>query len=95
MITEAVDIWHIGVLPGDDGRTIRDENGLLVATGEDYALAAIAVFDHNLAAIERLVDGGEINRSQTIALLADLCGFAHAEAVRFADCLFDTRTRGR
>lgn len=38
-------MWHIGTVPGDDGRTVRDENGLEVArfsSVEDAKAAAAA-----------------------------------------------------
>lgn len=41
------DPWHIGELPGDDGRTIRDQNGLTVGIALDRAQARLLVDAHN------------------------------------------------
>lgn len=46
---ETPDIWHVGELPGDDGRTIRDENGLTVAVATTAAQAFAIVEAHNAA----------------------------------------------
>lgn len=45
MLTE--DPWHIGELPGDDGRTIRDSNGLTVKVCVTPELAQVDVDEHN------------------------------------------------
>lgn len=41
------DPWHIGELPGDDGRTIRDQNGLTVRVAATEAKAHEIVDAHN------------------------------------------------
>lgn len=41
------DPWHVGELPGDDGRTIRDQNGLTVDVKPTAAEAAAAVAQNN------------------------------------------------
>lgn len=40
------DPWHIGELPGDDGRTVRDQNGLKVLTATTAREARQRVLDH-------------------------------------------------
>lgn len=42
------DPWHVGELPGDDGRTIRDQNGLTVSVETTAIAAAEKVAAHNL-----------------------------------------------
>lgn len=42
------DPWHVGELPGDDGRTVRDENGLTVSVETTALAAAEKVAAHNL-----------------------------------------------
>lgn len=46
----AADLWHVGELPGDDGRMIRDENGLEIARAESRWQADRLVAAHNPAA---------------------------------------------
>ncbi len=41
------DPWHVGELSGDDGRTIRDENGLTVKVCATAEQAAAEVAQHN------------------------------------------------
>ncbi|MEH0194600.1 hypothetical protein V7S57_02575 [Caulobacter sp. CCNWLY153] len=41
------DPWHVGQLPGDNGRVIRDQNGLFVAAAHTVADALRSVQQHN------------------------------------------------
>lgn len=51
-MADAKDIWHVGELPGDDGRTIRDESGLTVNVATTAAQALEIVEAHNAAMVE-------------------------------------------
>jgi hypothetical protein len=54
-----VDVWHVGELTGDDGRTIRDENGLTVVVAETPTRAREIVDAPNLLALLKTFVGFE------------------------------------
>jgi hypothetical protein len=49
------DLWHVGKLPGDAGRIIRDENGLRVAEHSDPRAARRLVRHNNRRASHRFL----------------------------------------
>lgn len=48
------DLWHVGELPGDRGRIVRDENGLRVAELADWRAAQRLIRRHNRQELGRL-----------------------------------------